>query len=60
MWVLGLLKVGAASLDSLEPFGCDIRNTHAHLSLVEIRDLIDRDFYTLSQVHYERYFNPAI
>lgn len=56
VWVLELLKLGAGSLIQLEPFGCRVRFEYASLSLVEVREQIDRDFFTLSQVHFERYF----
>jgi len=56
LWLLELLKLGANNLENLEQFGCSIRVSHQHLTLKQIRDLIDRDFYTLSEVHYERYF----
>lgn len=56
VWVLELLKRGASSMQTLEGFGCHVRDSHKHLTLIEIRDLIDQDFYTLSAVHYERYF----
>lgn len=56
VWLLELLKVGASSIESLEPFACRIRPAFASRSLIELREQIDKDFFTLSQVHYERYF----
>lgn len=56
-WVLDLLKAGASQLDSLSAFGCEIKSSSKKLSLPELRDVIDEDFYTLSEAHYERYFD---
>lgn len=57
VWILELLKVGASTLKGLDDFGCEITPAYQSWSLVEIREQIDRDFFTLSQVHYERYFS---
>lgn len=54
--VFALLKAGAQQLDTLALVGCEVGADFAHLNLVELRDLIDKDFYTLSSAHYERYF----
>lgn len=54
--VFALLKAGAQQLDSLELVGCELNPGYTQLSLVELRDAIDSDFYTLSSAHYERYF----
>lgn len=56
VWLLELLKVGASTIESLEPFACRIRPAYAGRSLIDIREQIDKDFFTLSEVHYERYF----
>ncbi|WP_096085768.1 DUF1289 domain-containing protein [Agaribacterium haliotis] len=56
LWLHELLQVGSASLVSLEPFGCRVRPAHKGRSLSDIKQQIDSDFYTLSEVHYERYF----
>lgn len=57
VWVLELLKMGASSLPSLAEFGCELHADYANLSLVQVRDQIDRDFYSLSVAHHERYFS---
>ena len=54
--VFSLLKAGAQQLDTLDVVGCEVRAAYRHLTLVELRDEIDKDFYTLSCAHYERYF----
>lgn len=60
VWVLELLKIGASTMNDIEEFGCRVRESHAHLSLVDIRDQLDKDFFTLSEVHYERYFKGDV
>jgi len=60
VWVLELLKLGASNMQNLDDFGCRLRDGHKHLSLIEIRDQLDKDFYTLSEVHYERYFKGSL
>lgn len=54
--VFALLKAGAQQLASLETVGCEALPGYSHLSMVALRDAIDKDFYTLSEAHYERYF----
>ncbi len=55
-WVFSLLKAGASQINNIEDYGCLIKSEWREVSLERIRDLIDKDFYTLSCVHYERYF----
>lgn len=55
-WLFGLLKVGASQMDSLESYGCTAMREYQSFSITELRDSIDADFYVLSSVHYQRYF----
>lgn len=55
-WVFELLKVGASQISALEEYGCTVIREYESMSLVELRDSIDADFYVLSSVHYQRYF----
>lgn len=55
-WVFDLLKAGASQIQNLEHYGCRLQPEYAAYSLLEVRDDIDKDFFILSQVHYERYF----
>lgn len=55
-WLFTLLKAGATQLTDLTPFGCSVLPEWRGHSLVDIREVVDADFFTLSQVHYERYF----
>jgi len=55
-WVLDLLKAGANQLENLSAFGCEVKGKSRAMSLPELRDVIDEEFYTLSEAHHERYF----
>ena len=55
-----LLRRGARHIQRLEAYGLAVRSEYAELSLVELRDLIDRDLQTLSEAHFERYFEPLL
>lgn len=57
-WIFDLLKAGATQIDNLSDYGLSILNTSAHLSLADIRDQIDKDYYALSCAYYERYITP--
>ncbi len=55
-WVFDLLKAGAGQISDMEAFGCRPRAEFTAQSPGQLRDAIDRDFYVLSSVHYQRYF----
>jgi len=55
-WVFGLLKAGAGQISNLKEFGCKVLPEYSKYRLTELRDSIDEDFYVLSTVHYQRYF----
>ncbi len=57
VWVFDLLKAGASQIKTLSDYGCAVTSEFAHMSMAELRDSIDADFYILSSVHYERYFD---
>ncbi len=59
-WVFELLKVGASQIEDLNDFGCSVLPEFESMSMPDLRDSIDEDFYVLSSVHYQRYFevNP--
>ena len=54
-WVFSLLKAGAAQIERPADFGFEVHAGFSRLPLPELRDQIDREFYTLSEAHYERY-----
>jgi predicted Fe-S protein YdhL (DUF1289 family) len=55
MWVFELLRAGARQIDDTRQFGFVVEPGHRHLALAELRDQIDREFFILSEAHYERY-----
>ena len=54
-WVFSLLKAGAGQIDNPADYGFEVDLRHREQSLVELRELIDHEFYILSVAHYERY-----
>ena len=50
-----LLKAGASQIDNPEDFGLQIDAQYRAHSLVEIRKIIDEEFFILSDAYYERY-----
>lgn len=59
-WVFDLLRAGASQLVNIEVYGLRLQTTAYGMSLREIRDAIDQDFYALSCAHYERYIEPGV
>ncbi len=53
-----LLRVAASSISTPEQFGFSVRPAWRHLSLGELRLMIDREFYLLSCAYYERRIGP--
>ncbi len=58
-WINDLLRAGASQLGDLAHYGLARQAGWETESLVEIKDAIDRDYYTLSCAHYERYIAPG-
>jgi predicted Fe-S protein YdhL (DUF1289 family) len=58
-WVFDLLRAGASQIRDTESFGFTILPGYAHLSLIELREQIDREFYILSEAHYQRYLRSG-
>jgi uncharacterized protein len=54
-WAFTLLKAGASQIDDTRDYGIQIDIDYRELALSALRDLIDREFFALSQAHYERY-----
>ncbi len=55
-WVFELLKAGANQIKTLEPYGCEVLQEFQILTIPALRDTIDEDFFVLSTVHFQRYF----
>jgi len=58
LWAFQLLRAGATQIDDLGLFGCRLLPRYSEVSLPELKDALDRDFFVLSNAHYERYFRP--
>lgn len=59
-WVFDLLRAGASQINDLGVFGLCLQPGSRHLSLKQISQLIDQDYYALSLAHYERYIEPGL
>ncbi|WP_444907835.1 DUF1289 domain-containing protein [Microbulbifer sp. SSSA008] len=59
-WVFELLRAGASQISDLKAFGLQLTAQARGVPLVEIRRLIDEDFYALSVAYYQRYVAPGI
>jgi predicted Fe-S protein YdhL (DUF1289 family) len=58
-WVVELLKAGASQIDDLSIYGLQITEQARAMSMRDIRDAVEKEFYALSCAHYERYFSHA-
>ena len=56
-WVFDLLRAGASQINDLSFYGLQYRPGWENVSLGQIRDDIDSDYFALSEAHYQRYIN---
>jgi hypothetical protein len=54
-WVFSLIKAGASQIDNSADYGFEVDLEYRELPLGELRELIDREFFILSEAHYDRY-----
>ena len=54
-WVFTLLKAGAGQIGSTGDYGFEVDPSYRDLSLAELREMIDQEFFILSEAYYERY-----
>ena len=52
-----LIKAGASQISDTLRFGFEVRPSFQHMSLAELYEDMDKEFYSLSVAHYQRYFN---
>lgn len=57
-WSYQLIAKGARFIQRLEAYGLIKLPAYNSYSLMELRDLIDREFQILSHAHYDRYIAP--
>ncbi len=54
-WLFQLLKAGASQIKDPSKYGFRVHSGWLDLTLVELRDKIDEDFWILSTAHFDRY-----
>lgn len=54
-WVHALLKAGGSQIEDTAAFGFEVDLRYRDLSLQQLWQEIDEEFYLLSEAHYERY-----
>ena len=59
-WFMDLIKAGASQITRVEDFGCRLLPPFQEGSLVELKRVLDEEFFILSSVHYDRYFKRPI
>ncbi len=57
-WAYQLIARGARLIQQLDAYGMTLLPEFRGWSLPELRDAIDREFFLLSEAHYERYIAP--
>jgi predicted Fe-S protein YdhL (DUF1289 family) len=57
-WAYQLIARGARMMNQLDAYGIVLLPEFRDWALPELRDAIDREFFLLSEAHYERYIAP--
>lgn len=57
-WAYQLIARGARLIQQIDAYGIQVLPEFRERSLGELRDAIDREFFLLSEAHYERYIAP--
>lgn len=60
VWVFQLLRAGASQIDDSANFGFVLQPGFVGMSLTDLKDQIDREFFVLSEAYYQRYFRSAV
>ncbi|MBN3469155.1 DUF1289 domain-containing protein [Pseudomonas savastanoi pv. phaseolicola] len=58
-WAYQLIARGARVISQVEAYGFVLLPEFRDWTLPELRDAIDREFFLLSEVHYQRYIAPG-
>ena len=58
-WVYSLIKAGARQIAEPADYGFNVDLPYRKIPLVELKEIIDQEFFTLSQAHYDRYMRTA-
>lgn len=59
-WAYQLLVRGSRVIQQLEAYGVALLPEFRQWSLPRLRDAIDREFFLLSEAHYQRYIAPGL
>jgi predicted Fe-S protein YdhL (DUF1289 family) len=54
-WVHALLKAGASQIDDTQDYGFEVDLRYRELTLQQLWQEMDEEYYVLSQAHYDRY-----
>ena len=54
-WVYSLLKAGGSQIAQSADYGFEVDRRYRDIPLTQLRDIIDQEFYILSEAHYQRY-----
>ena len=54
-WVFSLIKAGGSQIANTAEYGFEVDLAYRATPLAELREQIDREFYILSEAHYDRY-----
>ncbi|WP_462383235.1 DUF1289 domain-containing protein [Pseudomonas sp. Marseille-QA0892] len=57
-WAYQLISRGARAINQLDAYGLALMPEFRDWALPDLRDAIDREFFILSEAHYERYIAP--
>ncbi|AZE83792.1 hypothetical protein C4J98_2379 [Pseudomonas orientalis] len=58
-WAYQLITRGARVMSKLDAYGLALLPEFRERPLTDLRDAIDREFFLLSEAHYERYIAPV-
>jgi predicted Fe-S protein YdhL (DUF1289 family) len=58
-WVYSLIKAGASQIVTSSEYGFQVDIHFRDMPLSELRELIDQEFFALSQGHYDRYMQTV-
>ena len=54
-WVYSLIKAGGSQISDPAGYGFQLVESYAGVALLSLREMIDEEFFALSQGHYDRY-----
>jgi predicted Fe-S protein YdhL (DUF1289 family) len=60
IWLFQLLRAGAGQISDTAQFGFVIDAAYQTVPLLQLREMIDREFFLLSEAHYQRYIGMYI